>query len=141
MHVYEVTPGIYKLLQKLIPLVTSVNSNLKLVTSVEWLYVQMASKPVTKVSRLGLRSIIKARVSHSIFYQIQKNLFVNSGNNFITLFIVYCSVKIVFVLYSIQRIVFYYDVFAAVCLGLKSYLNLSLQICYIQYGRNKTWHF
>ena len=90
----------------------------------------MASKPVTKVSRLGLQSIIKARVSHSIFYQIQKNLFVNSGNNFITLFIVYCSVKIVFVLYSIQRIVFYYDVFAAVCLGLNSYLNLSLQNCY-----------
>ena len=97
----------------------------------------MASKPVTKVSRLGLRSIIKARVSHSIFYQIQKNLFVNSGNNFITLFIVYCSVKIVFVLYSIQRIVFYYDVFAAVCLGLNSYLNLSLQNCYTIWSKKK----
>ena len=41
MHVYEVIPGIYKFLHKFLLsklLVTSENSKMKLVTSVEWLH-------------------------------------------------------------------------------------------------------
>ena len=44
MHVYEVTPGI-----KLISLVTSVNSKLKLVISVECLYLLMMSNIYQKI--------------------------------------------------------------------------------------------